>query len=364
MKQSIILSRSIPRRVQTIFSVLLAGVMLSACQNDINSNQTADDAPITSADYSPRTVLKQHKISAFVQPVEYAQLAFQVSGRISQQHVDIGQQVNKGEALLEVYNPGLAPQIEHIQGQLEANQADLTQTRAELKRNQSLSDIQAISQNQLDRLDSRVKQLKSQQEALNAQLKAAKNNFKETTLSAPFAGDVADILVKPGTMVKAGQAVIELSGTNIFEAPLFISNELLKHLQHNQNLTAHHDSATFTVSVKEISRSANPASQLFKVLVSLPPETGILAGEKIEVSIPEPIKNVYQLPVSAVIDDGINEPYIYVLESDQVKHKAVQIIGFYDNQIRVRIDQPQNTAITVISEGQSTLTPPGKNPQP
>ena len=351
-------------KIKTLMLVgLFVLVLLSGCDKDKNNQTTGQDDPVVNEEISPKTYQKQHLISAFVQSQEQAQLAFQVSGRLSDQWVEIGQQVKLGDNLLSLYNPVLQPQIDRIEAQITANQAELIQTQSELQRNQSLSDIQAISQNQLDRLQSQVSQLLSKQDSLNAQLKAAKNNFNESTLTAPFSGEVADILIKPGTMVQAGQAVITLSGSHAFEAPLFLSNDLIRHLAVNQILGAFVKQQKFQVTVKEISRSANPASQLFKVLVSLPVEIDLLSGQKIEVIIPEPIKNIYQLPVSAVIDDGINEPYVYSVDNNQVQHTPVQVIDFYQNRIWVRIDRKSET-LTVITDGQSSLTPPQKQIKP
>jgi|GEM_PF-1086341 len=351
------------QRYVVVFLLIAFMAVLTACQDDSTNAQSVDDSHIISAEFSPETYHKNHTISAFVQAVEQAQLAFQVSGRLAEQWVEIGQQVNQGEPLLRLYNPGLEPQINAIEAQLQANSVDLKQTESELKRNQSLSDIQAISQNQLERLQSQVDQLKAQQVRLVAQLQAANNQFKEATLSAPFKGEVADILVKPGTQVQAGQPVIELSGSQLFEAPLYIGNDLLSHLNVNQTLNANFGTQELTVTIKEISRSANPSSQLFKVLVQLPANSQLMAGQKIEVVLPEPLDNIYQLPVSAVIDDGINEPYVYALDNGVVKHYSVQVLQFYDNHIWVNI-RNQKGKLNIITAGQSTVTPPQNKTAP
>ncbi|KAA3640464.1 MAG: efflux RND transporter periplasmic adaptor subunit, partial [Proteobacteria bacterium] len=233
----------------------------------------------------------------------------------------------------------------------------------ELQRNQTLSGIQAVSQNQLDRLTSQVAQLQAHNTTLKAQLQEAENNFHESTLTAPFPGEVADILVKPGAIVAAGQPVIVLSGSEIFEAPVYVSNGLLKHLRLNQQLTATMGPQSFTVTVKEISRSANPASQLFKILLSLPPELNVLAGQKITISIHEPIENIYQLPVSAVIDDGINEPYLYSLSNGEIQHIPVRVVDFYQNHIWVTMAQKMGE-LTVVTDGQSGLSPQLNKPRP
>lgn len=364
MKQPARCSPRIVRRFSLMYGTVVLLLSLTACQDAVQISQNENDSAYTSAEFSPTNHQKNHTVSAFVVAVEQARLAFQVSGRLSFQHVEIGQQVEKEDALMTLYNPELAPQIDRIKGQIAANQADLDQIRAELERNQSLSAIQAISQNELDRLSSRAEQLQSQQSALNAQLKAATNTLNETTLSAPFSGEVADILVKPGTLVEAGQPVIELSGSQWFEAPLYVSRELLDHLQLKQELIAHSGAKTFHVIVKEISRSANPVSQLYKVVVSLPNQTAVLTGQKIVVTIPETRSEVFALPVSAVIDDGINEPYVYVLQSDQLKHRPVEVIEFNRNTIWVFMDNPAGQPVTVVTAGQSSLTPPNQSDQP
>lgn len=341
---------------KTIGYLIIIVALLTGCKDNLNHSEDPSDSQIIYAAFSPQTQQKQHQISAFVQALDQAQLGFQVPGRLSEQWVEIGQAVNQGDDLLSLYNPALAPQIDRLNAQIKANQAELTQTQAELERNQSLSSIQAISQNQLDRLASQVEQLQAQHATLSAQLQEAQNNFQETTLKAPFSGEVADILVKAGTMVQAGQPVITLSGSEVFEAPLYISHDLLKHLTVKQQLNAFIGQQTFTVTVKEISRAANPASQLFKVLVSIDPKIRLLAGEKIELIIKEPIDHIYQLPVNAVIDDGINEPYIYSLENNVVKKITVGVVDFYQNQVWVTIDQHKGD-VTIVTDGQSTLTP-------
>ncbi|KAA3638589.1 MAG: hypothetical protein DWP95_12350, partial [Proteobacteria bacterium] len=109
-------------------------VLLAGCDQDNNSKITATDGVIISEKFQPATHQKEHKISAFVEALEQAQLAFQVSGRLSKQWIDIGEQVNQGDELLSLYNPGLAPQIDRIKAQITANQAALQQSQKELQR--------------------------------------------------------------------------------------------------------------------------------------------------------------------------------------------------------------------------------------
>lgn len=351
---------SISKSGKSLFRLLIVlslVIFICSCDSENPKTQQTVDKPIVTAEFTPDTYQKEHQVTAFVESVDQAQLSFQVNGRLSEQWVDIGQQVSQGDPLLQLYNPDLAPQIDRIEAQIQANQAELKQTQLELERNQSLSGIQAISQNQLDLLSSQVKQLEAQQATLRAQLQAANNTYKETTLSAPFTGEVADIRVKSGTMVQAGEPVISLNGSQLFEAPLFISYDLLQNLQLNQELTAYQQQSPLIVTVKEISQSANPDSQLFKVIVEIPPNTSLRSGQKMDVIIPESVTKVYQLPVSAVIDDGINEPYVYQMRGETPHHIQVKVIGFKNNQIWVRIKQ-ESGPIKLVVEGQSRITPP------
>src|SRR5690606_371313 len=257
----------------------------------------------------------------------------------------------------------LEPQIADISARIEANDAASNQVQLELERNQSLEKIQAVSANRIDQLSNQLKQLQAEHKSLQAQLTTAQNIYQETTLVAPFAGVVADILKKPGTRVALGEPVLQLNGIRLLEAPVYLPAKLIKNIQKNDELTVIHKHNEMTGRVKEISRSAQPSSQLYKILVELPDNSALQAGEKIEVTVLEPIHNIYKLPLSTVIDNGINEPYVFAVIEDTVVPKNIKIIDFYGASVLLDIINEEQT-LTVVTAGQSALSPQQKLTQP
>ncbi len=343
-----------------LFSSLL---FLGGCKGDQNPITANEQPSFHAAEYSQESYDKKHLISAFVNTVDQANIGFQTSGRLAKQLIQIGDHVEKGAPLLTLYNPQLEPQIADIKARVEANDAASNQVQLELDRNKSLEKIQAVSANRIDQLSNQLKQLQAENKSLQAQLATAENMFKETTLSAPFAGEVADILKKPGTMVSAGEPVLQLNGADLLEAPVYLPAKLIKGIQKNDAVTVIHRNIEMIGTIKEISRSAQPNSQLYKILVELPQNSDLQAGEKIEVTLLEPIRNIYKLPLSSVIDNGINEPYIFTIIDQTVIPKRIQIIDFYNDSVLLDIINEKQT-LTVVTLGQSALSPQQKLTQP
>ncbi len=110
-----------------------------------------------------------------------------------------------------------------------------------------------------------------------------------------------------------------------------------------------------TATIKEISSTANPKSQLFKVMIEVPIQHAIKSGEKIHVIIEEQIGQYFRLPIESVIDDGINKPFIFIVVNNQVIQAPIKLIDIENDEVIVQL--PQQGEIEVITAGQVNLSP-------
>lgn len=339
---------------KTYFSTFL--ILLTACTQEVTQDidETNEDSYL-SAIYSPSEQYKTHQIASFVEPTDQANLSFQVSGIIEQQLVMIGEQVEAGQKLFKVSNPSLEPQIAQFQSQIEAIEATLEQNKAEVNRVQDLKKTNAISQNELDRLTHQRENLLATKKSIEAQLEQAQSLYDETYLKAPFAGSVAEIFKEAGEVISPGEVVMLLGGVSSLEAPLFLPSFLHQNIQFGQQLLVNYQGHEMMATVTEISFSANPKSQLFKVMVEVPIENGIKSGEKITIVIKELIGQYYRLPIESVIDDGINQPFVFLIDNNQVISAKIKLIDIENNEIIV--DLPQQGDIEVVTQGQVKLSP-------
>ena len=299
-------------------------LILAGCQQDQAATQHLERASYTVQEFAPQQQIKFHQIAAFVVPTDQATMAFQVSGLITEQLIKVGDTVHTGEDLFKITNPSLAPQIKQFQSQIEAIDATLEQNQLEVQRVSSLQARQAVSQNDLDRL----------------------NNETD---------NIADIYKETGEYISPGEAILLVGGVSSLEAPLYLPAYLHSNLTLGQQLRVSYHGHEVQGTIKEISQSANPKSQLFKVMIDVPIEHNIKSGEKITVMIEEELGLYHRLPVESVIDDGINEPFVLLIENQTVKRAPITLIGMEGDQVIVNLGH--HNTINAVTAGQVNLAP-------
>lgn len=342
-------------------SALSLFTLLLACKNDTPITEkaiTVSESAYSSAYFKPTNQFSTHQVAAFVVPTDQASLSFQVSGMIDEQFIKIGDSVEPGQNLFKISNPSLEPQIQQFRSQIDAIKATLEQNQAEVKRFKNLKKTNAISQNELDRLTNQRANLLANQKSVEAQLEQAQSLYDETYLKAPFAGNVAEIYKEAGEVISPGELVLVVGGVTSLEAPVYLPSFLHRNLQLGQKLNVVYDHKDMSATIKEISLAANPKSQLFKVMLDVPIMYQIKSGEKITVQINENIGDYYKLPIESVIDDGINQPFVFLIEDNQVIQSTINLIEIINDEVIVEMSQQGE--IEVVTAGQVSLSPSQK----
>jgi len=151
---------------------------------------------------------------------QYVDVGTQVSGQLKKIHVNIGNTVTKGQLLAEIDPRVYQAQLEAGEAHLNSLRAQLNQQKASavlaeqnLKRNQSLIAVNAVSQQALQETESQAAVARAQVDAINAQiqetesnLKASRTNLGYTKIYAPMAGTVTTLPTKEGQTLNANQS--------------------------------------------------------------------------------------------------------------------------------------------------------------
>src|SRR6185503_5117979 len=150
---------------------------------------------------------------------QYVDVGTQVSGQLKAIHVDIGDTVKKGQLLAEIDPRVYQAQVEAGEARSNSLRAQLNQQKAEavlaeqnLKRNQNLIAVNAVSQQALQETESQFAVAKAQVDSIAAQmqetesnLKASRTNLSYTKIYAPMAGTVTTLPTKEGQTLNANQ---------------------------------------------------------------------------------------------------------------------------------------------------------------
>jgi membrane fusion protein, macrolide-specific efflux system len=150
---------------------------------------------------------------------QYVDVGTQVSGQVKKIHVDIGDTVTKGELLAEIDPRVYQAQVEanearinSLKAQLNQQKAELTLAEQNLKRNQNLIAINAVSQQVLQESESQAAVAKAQVESIAAQIQETESNLRGnrtnlgfTKIYAPIAGTVTTMPAREGQTLNANQ---------------------------------------------------------------------------------------------------------------------------------------------------------------
>jgi membrane fusion protein, macrolide-specific efflux system len=151
---------------------------------------------------------------------QYVDVGTQVSGQLKKIHVDIGDAVTKGELLAEIDPRVYQAQVEANEARIDSLKAQLNQQKAELtlaeqnlKRNQNLIAINAVSQQALQESESQAAVARAQVESITAQIQETESNLRGnrtnlgfTKIYAPMAGTITTMPAREGQTLNANQS--------------------------------------------------------------------------------------------------------------------------------------------------------------
>ena len=200
-----------------ILAVAVAGAVgwywySSAAQKQ--SQETGQAVAVTRGTVE-EVVTSQGKLEA----KQYVDVGTQVSGQLKAIHVDIGDTVAKGQLLAEIDPRVYQAQVEAGEAKLNSLRAQLNEQKAQavlaeqnLKRNQNLIAVNAVSQQALQETESQAAVAKAQVDSIAAQiqetesnLKGSRTNLSYTKIYAPMAGTVTTLPTKEGQTLNANQ---------------------------------------------------------------------------------------------------------------------------------------------------------------
>lgn len=293
------------------------------------------------------------RYSATIQPQTQVTLAFKISGYIEQllqrrgldgtwRDIQQGDVVRRGVVLARLRENDHRERVNQAQAQGAEAAASLEKARQDAARAERLYAAQSLTRPEYDAARTNLEMARARFAAAAAQTEAAEIVLRDSSLVAPLDAVVLSRQVESGTLASPGIPAFVLADVSRVKAVFGVPDRVVAALAPGAALTVRTDTAAFTGRVSTVSPSADGASRVFNIEVTIANREGALKpGMVVTVLVDEQAPaSVPSVPLSAVVKSSTGGYAAFVVEGDGEKTAArlqqVTLGDISGNRILVR----------------------------
>ncbi|WP_429130259.1 efflux RND transporter periplasmic adaptor subunit [Ensifer sp. 4252] len=334
-------------------------VFLASCQKqEAEAGRPETTVRIVEAQLSDyqQTVTLTGEVVAHVQ----ANLAFRVSGQVTQWFADIGAHVDEGELLAKIDPREQEADVQASEAAVKAAEAQLRQASATLTRQNTLMTQGFTTRRDLDQAETAARTAASALDAASAELEAARTALSYTELRSSAAGIVTVRHAEAGQVVQAAQTMFSVAKDGPRDAIFNVHEGLLFMKPASEDVTlalVSDPSVTAIARVSEISPTIDDKAGTVRVKLAMreTPDRMTLGSSVTGVARFEPAK-VIALPWTALTAaDGKPAVWIVDPKDSTVSLKPIEVKTYESG--RVLVASGLSVGDKVVAEGAKFLRP-------
>jgi len=257
--------------------------------------------------------------SGKIQPIKEVKISAYVAAKITDIPVEEGDQVKKGELLVQLDPARYRAAMKQGEAQMKLSEASLEQAELIYQRQKELFEKNLTSQEQFDRARTDYNIALAEGERSKAILDQAKDDLSKTTITSPMSGIVTELnaevgeIVMIGTMNNPGTVIMTISDLSEIEVEIEVDETDIALVKEKQEAKIEIDAfpdTAFDGKVTEISNTARITGYgtseqvtnfLVKVLL-LDEVQGIKPGMSASVDITAEFReDIFKVPIASVV---------------------------------------------------------------
>lgn len=279
-------------------------------------------------------------------------LLSETQGRVNNIFKRRGDKIQKGEVITSVEDKVYLAQ------KLLA-EANYAQAKKDLKRKEKLSAGNAISKQNLEQARIGVKQAE-------AQMISAKKQYDNTTIEAPFSGEIISDFIETGTLLSGGMKICEIVDISQLKLIVKVTEREVLELSNGEEVKIKVSALpdeTFVGTVKAISSKADNAMKFdVEIVMHNNGSTHLRAGMYADVQFNSKSKESLITIERKAIVGGLKSPKVFVVKNGKASMKNIVIGRTLNDRIEVisgieaneqivlsgQINLKQNTEVKVL----------------
>ncbi|MBI5508604.1 MAG: efflux RND transporter periplasmic adaptor subunit [Deltaproteobacteria bacterium] len=326
-----------------VVGALLLVALTSACRRAEPRALHAEAPPplsITAAAVVVEVIERKVEIPGTLAAWEEATVSLEVEGRISEINADLGDSVQKGAVLARLTPAELAWKKAQAD-------ADLAAAEADFNRLADLGKQSLVSKQQLEEGRRRL-------DVARAAADLAAKKYADTSLRAPFAGQVAKRLVNAGEYVRVGTPAFQVVNSTLLKFRGEVPQRFAADVKVGDQATAFADGdhkEGRTGSIVRIGPAVTLESRSFPIEARIDNADGrIKAGTFARLSIGTSGRIEALTVPEAAVSMFAGNPRVFVIDGDHARETPIEVSGKSDAKVLVQkgLTVGQRVAVTGV----------------
>lgn len=321
----------------SIVALIILMAILSCGKKENENNTVEKSIPVTVARAEPRDISLQVVYTGTLEGAKQAKIFASIPEAVVELPIREGNRVQKGQAVIILDKGGVASNY---------NQAKAVYVEAKdnYKKMENLYKDGAISE-----------------QAFNSSRRAyevAEANFEsarqQVELTSPISGILTDLSANIGEFVQPGLPLATVAQTDVMRLVVYIESQNIPFIKKGQKakifveLSGSNNSGLSGI-IKEVSRSADPETRLFRVEIQIGnPDGGLKPGMFARAIITtENLKSVLTVPRESVFSvDGIYR--VFAVENGVAVEKSLAVSDMTEDYVVVKSGLNENEEVIIL----------------
>ena len=354
------------KKTKTILSVLgvfvIGGLIFnSQCSTvDSDSKKTGDSGDdeklqpvwVEVADAIIGDIVSYISETGVTSPFQSVVVSAEMAGRIVQIGMEMGDFVLEGDTIAYIDDELAQLSLDRAEAQLINATATYEKAKKDLMRYRILLDKEEISESEYEDVRVGHELARSAYLSMEASVKSARRQLRNTRITSPIDGQIAEKMVDSGNMISINQPVVKVVDIRKIKVNISVSEQDIGSIRKMMTAAIQVDAypgIEFTGSVYAISPEANSESHTFPVEIIVPNslQMNLKSGMVVRVTIQNEVhKNVTLIPRDAVIE-RVGETIVYIADGGKAQKRNVVLGLEKGNDVQI---------ISGLSPGESVVT--------
>jgi RND family efflux transporter MFP subunit len=344
------------------FIVLLLGLyvrMISVRSSAYEAEREERVSPVRVQEALSTEVWRTTSFLARVEGGQTIDIIADVGGWVTEKKVVLGQEVNKGDALIVLEDPRRVLRLKESEARLKSARANLNELKRKYDQSLTLAEKGIVARDTVDSFANQVISESANVDSLNASYGLMKWDVDNLTITSPISGKIVEVMPDVGQEVIAGQLTVKMVSTEEKRVVAGVGPRWARIIQPGMNVrlttTINNRIEQTEGKILGVSPNIDSISGTYRVEAQLVNnQYNWLAGEIVNMEIPiELLSDVVVVPRTAVLSDS-NELFIFVYQDGKAVKVPVNVEWINDREGTISADLiPSDSSIIV--EGHAGL---------